>query len=107
MYTNFKWSPTEKKIARAAFDKAYQNEMREIKKELINRIDELTDLNDIWKIHDYLKARRKHIDITYDYRYSVLIRVFGLLLRDSFTTLKDLEGLSEDKIKVIKNISSL
>ena len=107
MYTNFKWSKNEKKIARAAFDKAYQNEMVEIKNELLRQIEELKDLNDIWKIHDYLKDRRKHIDITYDYRYSVLIRVFGLLLRNSFITLKDLEGLSEEKIKVIKNISSL
>ena len=34
---DFKWSPGEKKIARGAFDKAYQNEMNEIKEDLVKK----------------------------------------------------------------------
>jgi hypothetical protein len=102
---DFNWSPKEKKIARAAFDKAYQNEMNEIKNELAKRIDNLDDLQNIWSIHNYLTKRRKDIDRKYDYRYSVLIMVFARLLKDGFLEEKDLEGLSEDKLEAIKILS--
>jgi hypothetical protein len=51
---DFNWSPKEKKIAKAAFDKACQKEMTEIKNELIKRIRKLDDLQMIWSIEDIL-----------------------------------------------------
>jgi hypothetical protein len=96
------WSQEEKKIARAAFDKAYKKEMAEIKNELEKRISKIDDLQKVWTIHDYLSKRRNEIDEKYDYRYSVLIFVFVKLLSEGYTEEKDLEGLSEDKINAIK-----
>ena len=58
---DFNWSPEEKKIARAAFDKAYQKEMTGIKNELEKRIKNLDDLQKVWSIHDYLNKRRNEI----------------------------------------------
>ena len=102
---DFNWSPREKKIARATFDKAYQNEMNEIKNELEKKLQDLDDLQKIWSIHNYLSKRRKEIDRKYDYRYSVLIIVFGRLLNEGYIEEKDLEGLSNDKINAIKVLS--
>ncbi|MFZ2325270.1 MAG: hypothetical protein WAV89_16425 [Ignavibacteriaceae bacterium] len=99
---DFNWSPEEKKIARAAFDKAYQKEMTGIKNELEKRIKNLDDLQKVWSIHDYLNKRRNEIDRKYDYRYSVLINVFVRLLSEGYIEEKDLEGLSEDKLNAIK-----
>lgn len=99
---DFNWSPEEKKIARAAFDKAYQKEMTGIKNELGKRIKNLDDLQKVWSIHDYLNKRRNEIDRKYDYRYSVLINVFVRLLSEGYIEEKDLEGLSEDKLNAIK-----
>ena len=101
----FNWSPIEKKIARGAFEKAYQNEMTEIKNELLEKVNKIEDLQYIWKIHDYLSHRRKEVDRKYDYRYSVLIIVFGRLLNEGHIEEKDLEGLSIDKINAIKALS--
>lgn len=62
---------------------------------------------DIWELHDFLTEKRKEIDEKYDYRYSVLIFVFGRLLREGWIALDDLEGLDEDKITKIKSIADL
>lgn len=51
---NMEWSPKEKKIARAAFDKAYNLEMSEIKEALIEQVGKLKDDKSIWSIHNYL-----------------------------------------------------
>jgi len=63
--------------------------------------------DDIWELHDFLTEKRKEIDEKYDYRYSVLILVFGRLLREGWIELDNLEGLDEDKITKIKNIADL
>ena len=102
---DFNWSQKEKKIAKAAYDKAYQKEMNEIKNELKKRIDDLDDLKQIWSIHDYLTERRDEIDEKYDYRYSVLILVFIKLISEGYIEEKDLEGLSEDKLEAIGILS--
>ena len=102
---DFNWSPEEKKIARAAFDKAYSNEMNEIKNELEKRIKDLNDLQKVWPIHDFLSKRRTEVDEKYDYRYSVLINVFARLLSEGCIEEKDLEGLSKDKLDAIKFLS--
>ena len=101
----FNWSPTEKKIARRAFDKAYHNEIEEIKKILAEKVQNIADDKDVWELHNYLTKRRLSVDDKYDYRYSKLIRVFAVLLGQKFLTLEDLEGLSEDKLEVIKKFS--
>jgi len=105
MIRDFKWSTEEKKIARAAFDKAYKKEMTEIKNELEKRIKKINDLQKVWSIHDYLSIRRNEVDEKYDYRYSVLINVFVRLLSEGHIEEKDLEGLSEDKLNAIKFLS--
>lgn len=61
---------------------------------------------DIWKIHDYLAAKRKETDQKYDCRYSQLILVFGRLLREKWINVEDLSGLAEDKNEAIKRIAS-
>lgn len=101
----FNWSPEEKKIARAAFEKAYKKEMSEIKNELENRIKKIDELQKVWSIHDFLNKRRNEVDKKYDYRYSVLLSVFVRLLSEGYIEEKDLEGLSEDKLDVIKFLS--
>lgn len=99
------WSKTEKEVAREAFGRAYEREC----KELSNKVKEMANTaktpKDIWELHEFLTEKRKEIDEKYDYRYSVLILVFGKLLREGWIGLDDLEGLNEDKITKIKNIA--
>ena len=103
---DLKWNPIEKKTARTAFNKAYQREMDEIKNSLIRQVGKIKDDKSIWSIHNYLTERRNIVDKKYDYRYSQLILVFSRLMREGYLTEEDLFGLNEDKIEIIKNLSS-
>jgi hypothetical protein len=52
-------------------------------------------------MEDYLDKKRMEITAKYDYRYSVLILVFGRLMQDGLIEEKDLSGLDPDKIEKI------
>lgn len=99
------WSKTEKESARQAFGRAYEREC----KELSNKVKEMANTaktpEDIWELHEFLTEKRKEIDEKYDYRYSVLILVFGRLLREGWIALDDLKDLDEDKIVKIKYLA--
>ncbi|MBU0558614.1 MAG: hypothetical protein KJ799_02585 [Bacteroidetes bacterium] len=103
----FKWTPSEKKIARASFDLAYNREMEELKNQIYEKVAKIKENKDIWSLHDYLTTRRDWVDEKYDYRYSQLIRVFGILIREGYLSIDDLNGLDEEKIEAIRMISEL
>lgn len=103
---DFKWSEREKKIARRAYDRAYEKECAGILNTVKEMIKGTSDPRDIWKVEDYLDKMRMEIDAKYDYRYSVLILVFGRLMQDGLVEEKDLLGLDQDKIERIKAIGS-
>lgn len=102
-----KWTDAEKKAARRAFEAAFRKECDFISTKLKEMISNALEPADLWRIHDYLSDRREEIDGKYDYRYLVLIAVFGRLLREGWLSDADLKGLSEDKIERIKHIGSL
>lgn len=95
------WSATEKKIARRAFDQAYQRQCAAIRVRAKKIIAAASTPADLWKIHDYLSKQRRAVDKIYDYRYSVLLFVFSRLLGEGWLTLADLAGLDENKIEKI------
>lgn len=107
MLLDLKWSGAEKAVARAAFEKAYKQEIGVIVAEVRKRIDNISDPKDIWRVHDYLSAKRRQTDEKYDYRYSVLPMVFAKLIHEKWLTEADLNGLGEDKLKVIRTILAL
>lgn len=102
---DFNWSKAEKKIAKEAFNKAYQRESKKIIKEIKNY--KLEEPEDIWSLSEMLKKREKEMNQIYDYRYSQLVMVFAILIKRGFLSIKELEGLSEEKIDQIKKIMSL
>ncbi|MBW1700216.1 MAG: hypothetical protein JRH18_22525 [Deltaproteobacteria bacterium] len=79
---DLKWSKTEKKIARAAFEKAYQSECLDIIKKIRTKVKEISEPDNIWRFHDFLTEKRDEIDERYDYRYSKLILVFARLINE-------------------------
>lgn len=107
MFRDFKWSKTEKEIARKAFESAYHKECGVITARLRNMIARASEPSDIWRIHDYLSKQRRETDQKYDYRYSVLPMVFARLIREGWMTENDLRGLGEEKLGVIKSFLSL
>jgi hypothetical protein len=58
---------------------------------------------DLWNLESYLTESRKEIDRKYDYRYSVLVGVFGRLVREGLLSEEELRGLGEDKLEFIRS----
>jgi hypothetical protein len=61
------------------------------------------DPSDLWELERYLTESRKTIDRVYQYRYSDLLRVFSILMRDGWLKEADLVGLQPDKIAEVKH----
>lgn len=102
---DIKWAKSEKAIAREAFDAAYDRECETIIAELRSRVRTLRDPDALWDLHNFLSARRREMDDKYDFRYSQLLFVFSRLVKDGLLDLRDLEGLSEEKLAIIEQLS--
>lgn len=98
---DFKWTGAEKRIARAAFEAALQKELAEILAAFKAKAAALPDTDALWSLLAQTDRQRAQIDRKYDFRYSQLIFVFGLLLREGRITAADLHGLAEDKLSLI------
>jgi hypothetical protein len=108
MQTNdIQWTPTEKKVARAAFDQAYEREIKALIEEVRQRGGAIAALDDLWNLHDFLSARRHDIDGKYDYRYSDLIFVFAQLVREGWLQLNELDGLHPDKLTKVAALTRM
>ncbi len=103
---SFTWSKTEKSVARKAFDKAYRRECEVLAEKVRTMAAQISEPQDIWRIHDLLDEQRRCTDDKYDYRYSVLIFVFARLIREGWLSADDLAGLSQEKLDAINNLAS-
>lgn len=97
----FTWSKKEKELARKLFDTAYEREMIQIKNHILDLLSKNNNPKDVWKIHDYLSIKREETDIKYDYRYSMLLKVFSILYEENIITDEDIVGFSNNKITQI------
>jgi len=103
---DFKWSDSEKMIARRVSDAALARELSSLLTSTKNYASEATTSDDVWALHDFLTEKRKEIDHKYDYRYSQLIFVFARLLREKWIVESDLEGLKEEKLAAISLLAT-
>ena len=103
----FKWSTSEKAIARKAFDQALNDELRKLVREAKARAAIIDEPSELWKLERWLTERRIEIDRKYDYRYSVLPNVFAGLVKRGRIGENDLYGLAPEKIELILGASRL
>jgi len=101
------WSDREKKIARRVFEAALTAELAEVMADFKAKAAAAVEPDDMWSIQEHLFHTRREIDQKYDYRYSQLLFVFGRLVREGRVQEADLAGLSEDKLAVLRRITSL
>lgn len=101
------WSNVEKSIAEQAFKKAYERETTGLIQYINQQASEIRDIDSVWKLNDYLNAKRHQIDGKYDYRYAALIFVFSDLMKEGWLLPEDLDGLDQDKISKIKALSRM
>lgn len=101
------WSPTEKAVARKAFDLALKRELESVMIEAKKRAAKVQSPSDLWELEHYLTERRTQVDRQCEYKYSVLILVFGNLIQQGRLTEQELQGLSQDKLDAIRRYVDL
>jgi len=103
---DLKWTQSEKKAARAAFESALSRERLAIRRHVDVLLRDTRDGTEIWSIRDYLNEKARELDQKYDFRYSVLITVFARLLAEGWLTMEDLGGLDTAKCELIREHSA-
>ena len=101
-----KWSKAEKTIARRAFEVAYERECENLAGRLKDKAGGIKEPRDLWLVHDFLSEQLKRIEEKYDFRYSMLILVFALLLKEGWLRESELAGISEDKMEKIRYLAN-
>jgi hypothetical protein len=101
------WTEEEEKIAHQAFEAAYEREINTLIEHVRQTTTNLSKLDEVWHLHDYLSAKRHEIDGKYDYRYPVLLFVFAQLLQEGWLHLHELQGLDPDKLAKLKALSQM
>lgn len=100
----WKWSPAEKAVARKAFDAALSRELEALIREAKNRAARISDASQLWDLERWLAERRRDLERTFDFRYSVLPIVFANLLREGRLAEEELSGLASDKLDAIRRM---
>ena len=103
MFRDVKWSPSEKKIARRAFDAALKSALAKVMTEFKRMANAASTPSEMWVIEDFLRQQRREVDESFDFRYSQLPLVFARLIREGHLDESLLAGLSEEKREIIRS----
>lgn len=101
------WTEVEKNIAKTAFDQAYVREIEALIQQVRAEAGSLVELGDLWRLHDFLSARRHEVEGKYDYEYSGLLFVFAGLVKEGWLHLSDLEGLEKEKLSKVASLAKM
>jgi hypothetical protein len=101
---DLKWSDSEKKIARRAFEAALESTLAGIMTEFKAMAAAAATPSEMWAVEDFLRRRRREVDESFDYRYSQLILVFARLIGEGYLDEARLAGLSNDKLEIIRSV---
>jgi hypothetical protein len=102
-----KWNESEKKLAHQLFDIALKRELNLLLQIIQEKAKKATQFEDLWDIEECLRKTRKEIDHKYDFRYSQLLLVFAVLLREGKIGIEELNGLGQSKIDKIRTIANI
>jgi len=101
-----KWSASEKKSARRAFEAALESALAGVMAEFKAKAAAAATPSDMWDVGNWLHRRRREIDELFDYRYSQLPCVFARLVLEGYLDEQRLAGLSEDKLEEVRYLNS-
>lgn len=104
---DLKWSDSEKKVARRAYEAALDSALAGIMAEFKGKAAAAATPSEMWAIEDYLRRRRQEVDEMFDYRYSQLPFLFAQLICRGYLDEAQLAGLSGEKLDIIRHLASL
>ncbi len=105
--TQTQWSTEEIQIAEKVLKQAYKKEINSLINSVRQTITHLTEIDELWQVHDLLSAKRYDLDGKYDDRESMLVFTLAQLLKENLIVLQDLEGLEKDKLAKISSLAKM
>ncbi len=104
---NAEWTTVEENTARKAFDTAYKREISALIESVRYQASSLAEVDDMWRLHDFLSVKRHEVDGRYDYHLPMLVFIFAGLVKDGWLSLDELEGLNANKIAKIAALACM
>lgn len=101
------WTDSETHCAHTLLRTAYDREIRSLLADVQSQASNLTQVDELWKLHDFLSAKRHEIDGKYDGRESVIVFVFAQLLKEGLVNAEELAFLAGEKRAKIKALARL
>ncbi len=102
-----KWSETEEKIAKQALQIAYNREASALIAHVRDRASSITELEDLWYVHDLLSTKRYEIDGKYVYNSSTMVFDFARLVKEGWLHLDELKGLKPEMLSKISALARM
>ena len=101
------WSQEEKQIVEQILQKSYQKEVALLIDHVRQKITNLSDIEELWQVHDLLSAKRYDLDGKYDTRESMLVFTLAELVKEKAIDIDDLKCLQKDKLAKISSLASM
>ena len=98
---------SETQSAHTLLKKAYDREVKNLLAEIQDQASQITQVDELWKLHDFLSAKRHEIDGKYDARESVIVFVFAQLFKEGLVSAEELAFLAAEKRAKIKALARL
>ena len=102
-----KFSKAEETIAKQALQTAYQRETSALIADIRDRASSITELSDLWYLHDLLSTKRYEIDGKYAYEPASIVFDFANLVKEGWLNLQDLEGLKPEMLSKIAALARM
>lgn len=101
--TESQWTVQEISLVKAALAHAHSREVDAIIQVVRQRSSEITSLEDVWQLNDFLSARRFDLDGKYDdsENEEEILFVLAKLTKDGWLGAQDLAGLEASKLSKI------
>lgn len=105
--SNITWSKQETEGTQLAFEKAYEREIKTLIEDVRDKGSQITELDAVWQLHDFLSAKRYELDGKYDNRESARIFVFAQLLQEGWLKREELQFLESEKLAKITALARM
>lgn len=105
--SKIKGSQTEETIAKQALQKAQERETSALIASIRDRASSITELDDLWYLHDLLSTKRYEIDGKYVYNSSTIVFDFANLVKQGWLDLDELKGLKPEMLSKISALTRM
>lgn len=100
-------SQAEENIAKQALQIAYQRETSALIANVRDRASSITELEDLWYLHDLLSTKRYEIDGKYAFNPASIVFDFADLVKEGWLSLDDLKGLKPEMLSKISALARM